>query len=127
MEETAQLIFDYQFCFLLSAAAASGEMGHKCDRSLTGNLIVTPSSADIITTVIYQAIRMDPGYYVLNVAARHSHQRRLISYPYISKAASEGEHTLFLHLDINIDKYFSDQGLSYDQLTSSVSLDKKDT
>ena len=77
-------------------------------------------------SIIQQAIRMDPGYYMLNVAARPHHQTRLISYPYVAKHVMPSHRTGFLHLDINIDKYFSPQKTGLDQLTSSVSLDEED-
>ena len=77
-------------------------------------------------SLIQQAFRMDPGYYVINVAARPSHHWRLISYPYVAKETVIGERTLFMHLDINLDNYFSDQMVGSDQLTSSVSIDDED-
>ena len=75
--------------------------------------------------ILQQAFRMDPGYYLMNVAARPSHQTKLISYPYVAKETFVGESTGFLHMDINLDKYFSSQ-LGRNQLTSSVSLDDED-
>jgi hypothetical protein len=77
-------------------------------------------------SLIQQAIRMDPGYYVINVAARPNHQWRLITYPYVAKATTPGERTFFMHLDINLDEYFSSDQIGHDQLTSSVSLDNED-
>ena len=76
--------------------------------------------------LIQQAFRMDPGYYLINVAARPNHQWRLISYPYVAKETTPGERTLFMHLDISLDKYFSDDKIGFDQLTSSVSIDNED-
>jgi hypothetical protein len=76
-------------------------------------------------SLIQQAVRMDPGYYLINVAARPNHQWRLISYPYVAKETIPGERTLFMHLDISLDKYLSDE-IGFDQLTSSVSIDDED-
>jgi hypothetical protein len=77
-------------------------------------------------SLIQQACRMDPAYYMVNVAARPNHQWRLISYPYVAKGTEAGESTGFMHLDINLDKYFSDDRIGFDQLTSSLSLDDED-
>jgi hypothetical protein len=77
-------------------------------------------------SLVQQAIRMDPGYYIINVAARPNHQWRLISYPYVAKATTPGERTGFMHLDINLDEYISSDHIGHDQLTSSVSFDNED-
>jgi hypothetical protein len=75
--------------------------------------------------IIQQAIRIDPGYYALNVAARPDHQWRLISYPYVAKSTIPGQRTGFLHCDINLDAWNQD-GFGKNQLTSSISLDDED-
>jgi hypothetical protein len=75
--------------------------------------------------IIQQAIRIDPGYYALNVAARPDHQWRLISYPYVAKSTVPLQRTGFLHCDINLDDW-NNQGFGRNQLTSSISLDDED-
>ena len=44
----------------------------------------------------------------------------------MAKGTDPGENTGFKHLDINLDKYFSDERIGFDQLTSSLSIDEED-
>jgi hypothetical protein len=77
-------------------------------------------------SIIQQAARMDPGYCMMNVAARPDHQTWLVSYPYVLKVTQLMERTGFMHMDINLDKYFS-HGIEHNQLASSLSLTDKDS
>jgi hypothetical protein len=72
-------------------------------------------------SLIQQLCRQDPAWYALQVAAPPDNAWRLISYPYITKAALPGDKTKFLHFDLDVDQYISD-GIGGCMLSSSVSF-----
>ena len=56
-------------------------------------------------SLIQQVCLIDPGYYLVNVAAHPNHQWRLIFYPYhVAKGTDLGNNTGFKHFDNNLDK-----------------------
>jgi hypothetical protein len=69
-----------------------------------------------------QLMRTDPLYYCLYVLLRPDHATRLISYPYYTKRAVEGDNTAFKHIDVNIHQ-LAHNGRGFNQLQGSVSLD----
>jgi hypothetical protein len=69
-----------------------------------------------------QLMRTNPLYYCLYVLLRPDHATRLISYPYYTKRAVEGDNTAFKHIDVNIHQLAHD-GRGFNQLQGSVSLD----
>lgn len=71
---------------------------------------------------VQQLLYQDPVLYALTAAARPDKQWRLITYPYITKQASAGESTGFVHLDLNL-KRARDDELGLSRVQSSVSLD----
>jgi hypothetical protein len=71
---------------------------------------------------IQQVMYQDPVLYALTAAARPDKQWRLIAYPYITKQASAGESTGFVHLDLNL-KRARDEELGLSRVQGSVSLD----
>jgi hypothetical protein len=72
-----------------------------------------------------QVLRMDPVIYALMAAGRPDHNTWLISYPYVAKYTSLGQHTEFVHTDTNVVQLAED-GVGRNKLTSSISLDDED-
>jgi Phytanoyl-CoA dioxygenase (PhyH) len=76
-------------------------------------------------SLVQQVLRMDPVIYALMAAGRPDHNTWLVSYPYVAKCTSKGQHTEFLHTDTNIVQLVED-GVGRNKLTSSISLDDED-
>ena len=69
-----------------------------------------------------QLIRQDIMYWMLYACLRPDRNVRLISYPYYTKYAIEGDNTYFRHIDMNIPRYLAD-GHGGNIIQGSVSLD----
>ena len=80
---------------------------------------------NIFYSLPQQLFRQDPVWYALVAAARPDRSWRLISYPYITKHAIDGDRTGFLHLDLNMQDYVhSSRGAN--TFSTSISLDQED-
>jgi hypothetical protein len=77
-------------------------------------------------SLIQQAVRMDPIYYALTVAARPDKNFRLISVPYYTKDVQKGESTGFLHLDCNVDHFYHQGEIPVPLVQGSMSLDDEE-
>ena len=71
-------------------------------------------------SLIQQIVRQDPVYYAL-VSLPPDKNWRLISYPYYTKYASDGENTGSTHLDLNI-KDFVESGKGANIVQGGLSL-----
>ena len=70
-------------------------------------------------SLVQQAIRQDPAFYALNVAAREDKRWMLISFPYYTKYANP---TGFKHIDLNIPRLLS-SGKGKSLVQTAVSMD----
>ena len=70
-------------------------------------------------SLVQQAIRQDPAFYALNVAARGDNHWKLVSFPYYTKYANP---TGFKHIDLNIPRLLS-SGRGKSLVQTAVSMD----
>jgi len=82
-------------------------------------------------SLIQQAIRMDPYYYMLYVCVRADHNMWLTSYPYYIKNAREHDRTGFRHMDLHPDILLGRQastinGWATSDIQGSISLTNED-
>ena len=73
-------------------------------------------------SLVQQAMRQDPVFYALNVAARPDKNWRLISFPYYTKYAMAGDSTGFRHIDLNI-RELLELGRGRNTVQTGVSMD----
>ena len=76
----------------------------------------------MIHSLIQQAVRQSPAYYLLYVGLREDHNYKLISYPYYTKYQEPGDKTFFRHIDLNIPKLVKD-ARGKDLIQGSISFD----
>ena len=77
---------------------------------------------NMLYSLSQQIIRGDIGYWLLYSALRPDRNCQLVSYPYYTKFASEGDNTLFRHIDMNVPRYL-ESGRGGSIIQGSVSLD----
>lgn len=73
-------------------------------------------------SLVQQVMRQDPVFYALNVAARPDKNWRLVSFPYYTKYAMDGDRTGFKHIDVNVQKLLK-SGRGENTVQTAISLD----
>ena len=80
--------------------------------------------APIYGTLVQQVMRTDLLFYALNVAARPDSNWRLVSFPYWTQYARNGEATRSKHTDINIPELLR-SGLGANTVETPIAIDDK--